>query len=248
LIEEITMTAAQTTDHQSGHNGGPPLDDEAAIFASIDDLYGEAKNWADGEPIGSQEVADEVTKLYDGLHDLGKKAEALRVEEKRPLDEKIDAIQAKYNPYVQAKKGKVALGKDTLGALLTAWRTKVAAEKAAAAEKARMEADAERRKAEEEMRASAGNLEARERAEEQLAFAKDAEKFARRTERAASDGLGLRTVWVATMADASEAIDWAYGKDAGRFIALAQAMAEEAVRSGARTIPGFSIKDEKRAI
>ena len=44
-----------------GHNN-PPADPFGAISAHIDDLYTEAKNWADGTPIVSQAQADEVSR------------------------------------------------------------------------------------------------------------------------------------------------------------------------------------------
>jgi len=235
-----------TTDFD-GSNGGPPIIDPTEEFQWIDDLFDEAKNWADGEPITTPEMAEAITALYDGLHEAGKSAEALRVAEKAPLDLQVDAIQARYNPYVQAKRGKVAMGKDALGVLLTAWRTEQQRIAAEAARVAREEADAIIKEAEEAIRASAGNLVEREAAEQTLQFARTADKFARRSEKAATTGTGLRTVWVATLADPEAALEWAYGRDPARFLALVQQMADEAVRSGVRVVPGFEVKEEKKA-
>jgi len=185
--------------------------------------------------------------LADGLHEAGKSAELLRVAEKAPLDLQVDAIQARYNPYVQAKKGKVAMGKDALGVLLTAWRTEQQRLAAIAAAKAREEADALRAEAEAAIRASSGNLVEREAAEQTLQFAKTADRFAKRADKAATTGTGLRTVWVATLTDAEAALEWAYGRDPNRFTALVQQMADEAVRGGIRVVPGFEVKEEKKA-
>lgn len=230
------------------HNGGPPIIDPVEAFQKIDDLYAEAKNFADGEPINSPEMAEAITALYDGLHEAGKEAEALRVAEKRPLDEAIDGIQKRYNPYVQPKKGKVAIGKDALGVLLTAWRVEQARIDEEAARKAREEAAALAAAAQQLMRASAGNLAEREEAEEVLATAKEADKFARRTELQATTGTGLRRVWVATLVDGEAALGWAYERAPERFTALVEAMAAEAVRAGARDVPGFEVKEEKKAV
>jgi hypothetical protein len=218
-----------------------------AIFQQIDDLYDEAKNWADGEPITDEAMHDAITRLYDGLHEAGKAADDLRKDAKRPLDEQIDAIQKTYNPYIQPKKGKVDLGKSALGDLLAAWRAKVAAEKKAEADKIAAAAEAARKAADEAMRASSGNLAAREEAEEQLAEAKRLEKTANRTFKAATTGTGMRTVWVATLTDAEAGLDWAYARDPARFTALVQDMANEAVRNGLRAVPGFAVAEEKRA-
>lgn len=218
-----------------------------AIFQQIDDLYDEAKNFADGEPIATEAMHDAITKLYDGLHELGKQADELRVEKKKPLDDKIKAIQDEFNPYIQAKRGKVDLGKSALGDLLAAWRAKVAAEKKAEADKIAAAAETARKAADEAMRASSGNLAAREEAETQLAEAKKLEKTANRTFKAATTGTGMRTVWVATLTDAEAGLDWAYARDPARFTALVQDMANEAVRSGLRAVPGFAVAEEKRA-
>lgn len=246
------MTSTTTTDDfnpmaitsvPKTHNQPP----EVAIFAEIDDLYDEAKNWADGEPITSAEMHDAITALYDGIHDAGKRADALRVEEKKPHDDAAKAVQDKYNPYVQAKKGKVDRAKAALGDLLAAWRQKVAAEKAAEAARIAAEAEAARAAAQAAMQASAGNLAEREAAEELLADAKRLERGARRSEKAATTGLGLRTVWVAVLENEEVAMDWCWERARAEVLAVAQRNADEAVRAGLRQVPGFVVREEKRA-
>jgi hypothetical protein len=227
----------------AGHNAPP----EAAIFQEIDDLYEEARNWADGEPITSREMADAITKLREGIHEAGKKADALRVEEKKPHDDAAKAVQDKYNPYVQPKKGRVDLAKSVLDSLLTPWRTRVAAEKAAEAARVAAEAEAARLAAQEAMQASAGNLAEREAAEELLADAKALEKTARRSEKAATTGLGLRTVWDAVLVDEEAAMDWLWARAKDEVLAVAQRNADELVRSGVRSVPGFRVVDRKVA-
>lgn len=225
------------------HNAPPEL----LLFQEIDDLYDEAKNWADGEPITSQEMADAIATLRDGIHEAGKKADALRVEEKKPHDDAAKAVQDKYNPYVQPKKGRVDMAKSALDALLTPWRTRVAAEKAAEAARIAEEAEAARLAAQEAMQASAGNLAEREAAEELLADAKALEKTARRSEKAATTGLGLRTVWEAVLVDEELAMDWCWGRARDEVLAVAQRNADELVRSGVRSVPGFRVVERKVA-
>lgn len=217
------------------------------IRQEIEDLFDEARHWADGEPITSQEVHDQIDRLRDGIHDAGKRADALRVEEKKPLDDQVKAIQDKFNPLIQPKKGKVDLAKSTLDSLLTPWRNKVAAEKAAEAARIAEEAAAATRAAQAAMQSSSGNLAAREEAEELLAEAKALEKTAKRADKAASTGLGLRTVWRVELVDIEKALDWAYGRAADEFLAVAQRNAEEAVRAGVRQVPGFAVREEKVA-
>jgi hypothetical protein len=236
-----------TSTQFNGHNGGPPLIDATDIFRVIEDLFSEARNWCDGEPITSEQMHDAVTKLYDGLHDAGKRADELRKEEKKPLDDAIKAIQDRYNIYIQPKKGKVDLGKAALGDMLAAWRAAVAKQKEEVARKAREEADRKAAEAQAAIRASSGNLAEREVAEEMLKEAKQADRFAKRQDKAATTGTGLRSVWVATSTDWEAGLDWAYGRDPVRFKELVQQMANEAVRTGARSVPGFKVWEDRKA-
>src|SRR5690606_8920199 len=108
-----------------GHNQPRPFD---LIQEEINDLYMEARNWADGEPITNEEMHDAVDLLLTKIHEAGKRAEAARVEEKRPYDEAIDEIQTRFNALIgntKKVKGKVVLAKEALSALLLPWREKV---------------------------------------------------------------------------------------------------------------------------
>lgn len=225
-------------------NNQPP---HVAIFSEIEDLYEEAKNFADGEPIDSQELADAITVLREAIHTAGKKADALRVEEKKPLDDQIKAIQDRYNVYIQPKRGKVDKAKAALDDLLTPWRNRIAQEKAAEAAKAAAEAEAARLAAQEAIRTSSGNLAAREEAEELLADAKKLERTAKRADKAATVGTGLRTIWKAEIVSLEQALDWYYGERPDAFRELIQSMADTDVRNGVRKIQGFRVFDTKGA-
>lgn len=233
-----------------GHNN-PPLSAYETVKQEIEDLFEEAKHWADGEPITSQDMADAITTLHDSLHEAGKRADEARVAEKEPLDKAVKEIQDRYNKLIgntkTTGKGKVVLGKESLQTLLTPWRTRIAAEKEAAAKAALEEADRIAREAEAAIRASAGNLEGREKAEELLKAAKQVGRWAKREDKAATTGTGLRTVWHADLVDEGAALDWAYGKAPERFKDVVQQMANEAVRSGLRSVPGFLVREERVA-
>lgn len=228
-----------------GHNGGPELDPFDAIRQEIEDLYGEARNWADGEPIATAKQHDEIARLYDMLHDAGKRADDARKEEARPFDEAKAAIQEKYNILIgntKSVKGKVPMGKEALGALLTVWRRRVAEEKAAVAEAARREAE----RLAEEARAvrSTGDLAAKEAAELLIKEAAAVGRFAKAAEKGPT---GLRSVWRAELVDVEKALDWAYNRDPDAFRALCQSQADAVVRAGMRMVPGFRVWEEKRA-
>ncbi len=236
---------------------GANLSPFETVALEIEDLYLEAKKWADGEPIDSVEKHDAVARLYDDLQAAGNKADALRVAEVEPLNVAKEAIQTRFHPLIgdtKSGKGKVVLGKIALNALLTKWRDKVRLEKEAIAKKAREEAEAERLKAVAAIQASAGNLEARERAEEQLALAKDAEIFANKAEKKATSGLGLRTTYKPVLRDLNAAVRHFWAKDSGPFEALVISLATSAVAAGVRdaadapAIPGFTIEPERKAV
>ena len=233
----------------AGHNQ-PPADPFDELVKELDDLYSTAKDFCDGEPIDSEEMAAVITELHDRIHECGKRAEALRVDEKKPLDDKIAAIQARFHPLIgntKAGKGKVILAKEACQNLLTPWRDAQRIAKERAAAKAAAEAEAARLAAQEAMQASAGNLAEREAAEELLADAKALEKTARRSEKAATTGLGLRTVWDAVLVDEEAAMDWCWERARAEVLAVAQRKADQLVRSGVPQVPGFVVRDRRVA-
>jgi len=217
------------------------------VVAEIEDLYAEAGNWADGSPIDNQAQCDALDVLDKSLLDAGKRLDALRVEEKRPLDEQVQAIQDRYNPFIQPKKGKVDLARSALNPLRAAWKDAERRRKEAEAAKARAEAEEEARKAEEAMRASAGNLAAREQAEEQVAYAKDAAKFAAEKDKAATTGLGLRTSYRAELTDLNAAIKHYWPLQRQAFADLVSDIANREAGAGVE-IPGFRIIEERKAL
>nr|WP_064246999.1 hypothetical protein [Rhizobium leguminosarum]OAP95127.1 hypothetical protein A4U53_18065 [Rhizobium leguminosarum] len=243
------MTAAEfdpTAMATIGHNQPEPTPFDA-VKQEIEDLFEEACHWADGEPISDQATHDAIEKLRDGIHEAGKRADALRVEEKKPLDDQVKAIQDRYNVYIKPKSGKVDLAKSTLDTLLTPYRTAKAAAAAQEAARVAAAADAARVAAQEAMRASSGNLTARADAEELAAEAKRLEKTAKRADKAATVGTGLRTIWKAVLEDEEAAMDWLWARAKEEVLAVAQRNADEVVRGGVRVVPGFRVVESKVA-
>lgn len=249
-VAHVTAQGTVTVAAGAGHNGAPEPTPYELVRQEIDDLYQEAKNWADGAPISNEDQHAAVTHLFDAIHEAGKRADQARVDEKKPYDEAIKEIQDRFNLLIgntKSARGKVTLAKEALSAVLGPWRKKVADEKEAAAKAAREEADNKLAEATAAIRESAGNLEAREEAEAALKGAKAADRGARRADREATTSTGLRSVWHADMKDESAALDWAFGRDHDRFRSLAQSIADEAVRGGLRVIPGFDVREERVA-
>lgn len=243
-----------------GANNPPEPTPYEKCAQEISDLYDEAKLWLDGKAVDSQELADGLANLLNMIREAEKRADAARTDEKRPLDEKIAEIQARYNTLIgntKAVKGKTVLAAEACKKALAPWLEKQEAEKRAAAEKARQEAEEKARAAAEAHRKAqeATDLAAAEEAEKLIADAKKAERIAGKAEKShatASGGIGkavsLRTVPVVKLTDPSAAIKHYWPKDYPEFQALLIRLAERDARAGARSIPGYEISEEKRAV
>lgn len=246
-------TVAAVADRYIGKedNGGPALSPYEAIRDEIEDLFLEASNWADGEPIASPEQADEVTRLLDSIADAMKRADGARVDENKPFDDGKAEVQARWNALIGKTKtvtGRAVMAKEALQAVLTPWRNKVEAEKRAEAARLREEAELAAAEAQAAFRDSTvDNLEERARAESLAVAAQDIAKVAKRADKAAVTKTGLRSVWTATLTDEGAALDWAYQRAPERFRELVQALADEAVRGGLRVVPGFVVGEERVA-
>lgn len=238
-------------DGMMGHNN-PPADPFGAIKAHIDDLYAEAKNWLDGEPITTQAQADEVGKLLDMIRGAEKVADEARKAENAPFDEGKAAVQAKFAPLIadtKAVRGKTVLAAEACKAALVPWRAAQEAIKQEAARKAREEAEAAARAAAEAMRATqVDDLAAREDAERLVREADQAAKLANRADKAATTGTGLRSYWSPKLTDGTAAARHYWLTDRQACEEFFLSLANRDTRQGIRTIPGFEIVEERRAV
>jgi len=226
------------------------------IAEHLEGLIDEARNFADGEPVASQGQADAVSALIESLRIAAKDADAERVRENEPHDKAKAAVQAKYAPLIADPKnknpGKVWKAIDALKACLQPFLAKLDAEKREAERVAREAAEKAAKDAAEAMRAAAANdLHAREEAEALIADAKAAQKAA---DAAAKDkahatggsrAMGLRSVWKAELKDAQIAAGFFWKRDPSVFNAFLQKLADEDVRAGKRSIPGFDVTEAR---
>jgi hypothetical protein len=226
------------------------------IADHLEDLIAEARNFADGEPVANQGQADAVSALIENLRIAAKDADAERVRENKPHDDAKAAVQAKYAPLIADPKnknpGKVWKAIDALKACLQPFLAKLDAEKREAERVAREAADKAARDAAEAMRAAAANdLQAREAAEALIADAEAAAKLAKAAagDKAHATGgsraMGLRSVWKAELKDAQIAAGFFWKRDPSVFNAFLQKLADEDVRSGKRSIPGFDVTETR---
>lgn len=250
------MTAALAENPRAVVGGNnPPMTAYDAVKANIDDLYEEAKQWLDGTPIETQEQADAVNTLKARIKDGIKAAEGARVKEIAPHKAKVDEIQGRYNELIGSNKSVTGIAikaeqacNDALRPYLVALQRKQEEE----ARAAREEAARKQAEAMEAMRQrDAANLAQREEAERLVKEANAAEDAARKAENvkahAKGDGraTGLRTVYRAVITHNKEAAAWVWVERNAELMAFVQEQADKAVRSGARSIRGFNVIEEK---
>lgn len=196
---------------EPGHNNPPEPTPFDLSKQEIDDLYAEAKNWLDGEPITTPAQAEAIDKLRNMLREAMKTADKRRVEENKPFDDGKAEVQARYAPLIadtKTTRGKAVTAIELCGKALLPYLKKVEQENAAKAEAARKEAEEKAAAAQAALRASnAADLEAREKAEALVAEAARAEKAATKAENTkahvhgGSRATGLRTKTVVTVTD-----------------------------------------------
>lgn len=227
-----------------------------ALSIDIDDLLLEARNWCDGEAATTQAQVDEIARLRDELTDRAKLLEAERVAEKKPLDDQIEAIQARFNVYLaplkNKKPGKVPTAIDALDAAKRPFLLAREAEIRAAADKARAEAEAKALEAQRAAQAAAANdLDARDDAEAKLAEAEAAAAAAKAAERERAHAhgggraQGLRTRTVAEITDLNAAVRFYWTEDPAPFRELAQRLADQDARSNRRVAVGVTFREER---
>jgi hypothetical protein len=236
-----------------GHNAPPTPFDEAK--KRLDDLVDEARLYADGAKIETQELADDFSNLQRMIQDQCKVLEQLRKDEKKPLDLAIAEIQDRFNPLISENKNALGSGFRAINALKAAQEPFLVAKAARIAAEAKRLADlaAEAEKAAQEaLRASnPENLAEREGAEQLVTEAnqlKHVASFAsKQTAKAGGTfgrATGLTTVYTFELIDATACLKWAIANHAERVRDLLRTLGTEAVRFGDHTegeIPGGKI-------
>ena len=244
-----------------GHNNPPPDAPTPYELAAkaISDIYEETMLWLDGHEIDCKEMADGIGNLLAEIRKAEKLADDARKAEKEPHDKAIKEIQDRYNALIgdtKTVKGKTVLAAEACKAALQPWLLAEDRRLKEEARLAREEADRQRRAAEEALRASeAANLAEREAAEALLRDARRAETAANAaTRQTATAGgafgraAGLRTVWVVTIDDPVEAARTCWGEAREEMLGFLQEWGDRQVRLGRRSIPGFTITEQKVAV
>lgn len=254
----MTNTIALAVNPRAVMGGNNPPSEMTAFEAvkiNILDLYEEARQWFDGTPVETQEQADAVNTLKARIKDARKAAEDVRVAEIKPLQDKVDEIQSRFNELIGKNKtvtGLAIKAEEACNKALEPYLQELDRQQREAARLAREEAERKQQEALAAMRArDAANLEQREEAERLVREAKAAEAAASAAEKAKAhargDGraTGLRTVHRAVMADRKEAAAWVWVDHNEALMTFIQDLADKAVRAGARKVPGFDVIEER---
>lgn len=236
-----------------GDNNPPPF---TRHEMHIDELYQEAKLWLDGEPISTQAQADDVTNLLNMIRDARKEADKQRAEEKAPYLEAGRQVDASYKPMLDKADRATQTAKNALTPWLQAVKAendRIAREKAAAAEEARLAAIREHELARtSETLTDRDALDAADRlAKGALKEAKDATKVKASAGGSVGRAVRLRTVWYGRIDDRRAVLNH-FLTNRPDFIekleALLQQQVNADIRGGARSIPGVEIYSEEEAV
>lgn len=233
-----------------------PVDDTSPfdrVKKRIDDLYAEAKNWLDGDPIANDDQAAEVGKLRDMLRSAAADAEKERKIEAKPFDDGKAEVQARYNPLIQKDRGICDLAIQTCNRALAPWFKKIDDALRADALKQREIAEQAARDARDAALAAAstGDLGLRERAEDLLAQAKDSVSVMKAMDKAKpqvaglSRMIGMKTVYHAELADPAVALEHYRATQPAALKEWLRLRADADVSAGKREIPGFIVTSER---
>lgn len=230
----MTQAAIATT----GHNMPPdPIDEICAAFEAS---RMEAENWLDGEPVTNEGQMKVVDTLRKDMRKMRLDLQSGQKSATAPLRDAYKVEQDRWKPPIEDAQ-RIEKG---LVAAVDTFKRKLAAEKAEEERKARIEAEAARRTAEDAARkADAANIEEQRTA----ALAQQAaEEAQRRVVQVSKEQVkGLRTVTRYEIADHKAALYWIAAQDR----AAMTAFIDEYVRRNHKdkTIDGVKVWQEKAA-
>lgn len=231
-----------------GHNNPPtPFDD---LVSEIGDVYSECENWLDGSEIETDDQAGAVADLINMIRDVSKRFEKNRKDEKQPFIDAGKEVDERHKSAIKP----INTALDMLKATLTKWQVKKDAEIKAQQEAARKEAEEAQRKAQEAMQ-SRKTLEDAQEAERIAEEAKQAEIAAKAAAKKTANAKGefgratsLRTTYEAEVKDYREAARWLWQHNPQAFNDVIDRLAQQAVKSGARDIPGVVVHEKKTVV
>lgn len=215
-----------------GGNQPPPVE---AFALHIEELFSLVSG-STAAPVTNDEQETALDALLDDVRKARKDADAQRAAEKRPHDEAAKAVQQAWKPLLD----RCDAAANALKQALTPYRTEKQRAKDEAARKAREEAEARQKEAQQKLRQS-DDLEARFEAEQELKVASKLTAAANRIDREAT---GLRTYAVAEVTDHRALLEFVMRNDPEPLKAWLSTYAQKALPS---QLPGVTVRHEKRA-
>lgn len=217
-------------------NQPPPLE---AFGLHIEELFALVSDTTAGAEVTTDEQDAALDALMDDLRKARKDADAQRAVEKKPHDIAAAAVQAQWKPLLE----RCDMGVAEIKKLLTPYRDAKQKAKDDAARAAREEAAAKQKAAQEALKSS-DDLESRFKAEAELKQAAKLTAVANKIDRSAT---GLRTSWVAEVADFKALLRYAMERRPELVKDWLADFADSEVRGGVREIPGVTISEKKVA-
>ena len=229
-----------------GHNNPPEPSPFELVQNGINDLYEEARQWLDGEPVTTQKQADSLQILDDQLKKIAKEAETMRVAERQPHLDANKAIQARFLPLLE----KTDKARECISEAQKPFMIAKQKQQEEEARKIREEADKKHAGAVAALQSSSlDNLAEREAAEAKLKEAKNAAKDAKRAEKARPNVKGegraktLSTTYTAVINDMRLAIMAMYERYPQPYHELTQRLCDQSVSPNGKQIPGVEVKE-----
>ena len=215
-------------------NNPPPYE---ALSLEIENLFEIANGIGEAN---SDEQAAQLDSLLAEFKAMRKKADAERAAEKKPHDDAAKAVQAKWKPVLD----RCDIGLDAIKRAVTPWRVAQQRAKDEAARKAREEAEAQFKAAQEAFKSD--DLEQRLEAEQKAAQAKALAVQANKLDKGKT---GLRTRWEAEITNRKDALLHYIKVKPEAFEALVKELAQSDARNEAtrRDIPGVKFNEIKEA-
>lgn len=226
-----------------------PADPFEAFSLHIDDLYEQAEQYLDGEPIATPEQAEDVSRILNMVRKAGNDADDARKTEKKPHDDAAKAVQTKWKPILEKCDLAAQVAKRALAPWLEAEEARQRAAAQALKEEARQKAEAVAQ-ANIDPTSLAGQAYQRAAREEVISIEAEAAKLEKKPvqARGGERAVSLRSVWTATLSDPCAALKHYRERRPEDLKAWLLEQAQQDVRAGARAIPGFEITEEKRAV
>lgn len=219
-----------------GHNAPPP---DVAFSLEIDSLFSLLSDSLNGTEVTTDEQEAAIDALKADFLKASQDADKARADEKKPHDDAAKAVQTKWKPIID----KATRGKLECIAALTPYRAAKQAAKDAAVAKAREEAEALAKAAQDALR-GADDLDAKYAAETQLAQAQKLTAVANKIDRSAT---GLRTYWTHRIVNRKQLLLHVLDRHPEDLADMLNELVRRQVAAGARAIPGVEIIEEKRA-